>query len=614
MINHVELIESERLEKYITEAARSAGYENGFGIKGCDLSQNHFWAAYTRQSTREQSENNRLAEYLLQCAQLAKQYGVIVPKEFILYDASTSEDMNRQGIEWLRRELIPNRRIAGVLIPLQGRLSDNPLDQLTFEYECKHYQVKVIYGDAPSGDDSGSRMTRILLSLANGVRVKSNRDNVLAGNKARVMSGKVPAHRAPYGFLLKTEKIIDQRNGRTKVLKALWEIGEIDSSGQAVLHTPAWVVQQIFIWLGEQGRTAYWVAAQLNQLGIKPPQGPTWNPRTVIKIASRRCYTGKAQYNVNGLFPNPNRPVGDPTLGDKRTLQRPKPENERVSFDVPVLTTEHLWLMANQSLKERGRGRGKAGKSISALFRARMLCPKCYKPMSVKLKEKGSNSIYYYCREHSYPWAKNPCDYRKFIPATWDEDIWQELCQLLQDDEWIELQLASESKRFEAGYKLVKIEENKIQQVKREIGKVQDGFAIGIYNDEEAKAKIEKLRGLVRQAETEIGKLSDRSNKGAIDIDALKQELVALRNSNLANASFENRLELVSRLGIRIIPSEDLKSRRICCNLTLVNNIGKEGNIGYAKVTFGGPFGTVPELLFEKKQLIPALQQFIVSL
>jgi hypothetical protein len=27
----------------------------------------------------------------------------------------------------------------------------------------------------------------------------------------------------------------------------------------------------------------------------------------------------------------------------------------------------------------------------------------------------------------------------------------------------------------------------------------------------------------------------------------------------------------------------------------------------------GGPFGTVPELLFEKKQLIPALQQLIIA-
>jgi len=31
------------------------------------------------------------------------------------------------------------------------------------------------------------------------------------------------------------------------------------------------------------------------------------------------------------------------------------------------------------------------------------------------------------------------------------------------------------------------------------------------------------------------------------------------------------------------------------------------------KVMIGGPFGTVPELLFEKKQLIPALQQLITA-
>jgi hypothetical protein len=30
-------------------------------------------------------------------------------------------------------------------------------------------------------------------------------------------------------------------------------------------------------------------------------------------------------------------------------------------------------------------------------------------------------------------------------------------------------------------------------------------------------------------------------------------------------------------------------------------------------VPFGGPFGTVPELLFEKKGLIPDLQRLIVS-
>jgi len=40
--------------------------------------------------------------------------------------------------------------------------------------------------------------------------------------------------------------------------------------------------------------------------------------------------------------------------------------------------------------------------------------------------------------------------------------------------------------------------------------------------------------------------------------------------------------------GIKIIPSEDLKSRRICCNLNLKNAGGKEDDNGFKKVTFGG--------------------------
>jgi DNA invertase Pin-like site-specific DNA recombinase len=118
------------------EAAHIADYADSFGITGCDLSQNHWWAAYTRQSTREQSENDRLVEYLLTLAKLAKQLGVIVPREYIIYDVRSSEDLNRPGITWLRRELIAGRRISGIIVPVQGRLSADPLHQLTLEREC----------------------------------------------------------------------------------------------------------------------------------------------------------------------------------------------------------------------------------------------------------------------------------------------------------------------------------------------------------------------------------------------------------------------------------------------------------------------------------------------
>jgi hypothetical protein len=39
--------------------ANEAGYSEGFGIKGCGLTQPHWWAAYARQSWEEQANNNR---------------------------------------------------------------------------------------------------------------------------------------------------------------------------------------------------------------------------------------------------------------------------------------------------------------------------------------------------------------------------------------------------------------------------------------------------------------------------------------------------------------------------------------------------------------------------
>ena len=587
-----EVMNKERLDGYILEAARAAGYEEGFGMVGCDLNLKHWWAAYTRQSTREQAENDRLAEYLLSCAKLAKQRGVVVPREYVIYDAQSSEDFNRPGITRLRRDLIAGRRIAGVIIPFQGRLSADPLHQLTFERECAYYGVQVIYGDAPGGQDWGSQTTRLIQAQANALRVKCNRDNALAGNIARVLTGKVPAHRAPYGYTYRTEKIIDPRTSRAKVLRAWWEINDLGPDGEPVWESPAWVVRQIFVWLADEGRTAYWAAKKLNELRILPPCITSWAPKIVIKIASHRCYTGKAEYNAYGRVPNPDRPLGDLTMGIKRTLMRPKPDSEKVTFEVPALTTEEQWLRANNNLRERGRGRGKQGKRIRALFRTRMLCPKCGKPMSV-LRKDGGDQVYYYCRAHYCAWIIDPCTYNRFVPGTWDQEIWEEIATMLSDDAWLNQQLAAELSQSVDLEKLIRLEQFKINEAKVRVSKVQEGWEKGFYTPEEVQIKLAEHREAIARAELEIGRLHDQmANRGLSTIEAelLQQELRELRDRNLQESTFEDRADLVAKLGIKILPSEDLKSRKILCRLNLVkiNNQERE-QTGFAKVTFGGP-------------------------
>ncbi len=586
-----QVMNEERLDRYILEAARASGYEEGFGVRGCDLSLRHWWVAYTRQSTREQAENDRSGEYLLTCARLSRQNGGIVPREYVIYDAESSEDLNRSGMNWLRKELVAGRRIAGIVIPFQGRLSTDPLHQLAFERECVYYGVRVVYGDAPTGQDWASQTTRLIQAQANALRVKCNRDNALAGNIARVLAGKVPAHRAAYGYVYRTDKIIEPRTGRAKVLRAWWEIDELGPDGKPVYGSPGWVVMEIFIWIGDEDRTAYWVASKLNELGIRPPCGTSWDPKTVIGIVGRRCYTGKAEYNANGRVPNPEKPLGDLTLGIKKTLIRPKPESEKVTFDVPALVTEGQWVRANKSLRERGRGRGKQGRRIQALFRTRMLCPKCGKPMSV-MQKNGSDGVYYYCRAHYCPWLKNPCTYNRFVSGAWDDEIWEEICTTLSDDAWVEQQLNVELSQSTDVEKLIRVEQLRISQTKLRISKVQEGWEKGFYIPEEVRTKLTEYREAIAKAESEIERLRKQITShafSAIETELIRQELKALRDRNLSESTFEEKADLVAKLGIKILPSEDLKSRKICCRLNLTKVGDEKGQTGFAKVTYGGP-------------------------
>jgi len=204
--------------------------------------------------------------------------------------------------------------------------------------------------------------------------------------------------------------------------------------------------------------------------------------------------------------PNPDRPLGDITAEIKRSILRPKPEGERVHFKIPILVDEELWLRANQVITKRGRGRGKRGVSIQALLRNRIFCPRCLKPMVVR---SNGTRVYYCCSNHSRPWAPRPCDYGKFIPATWDDLIWQDVCSILRGDAWVEQQLTTIESQSENREKLVRLQQFKIAQAEARISKVQEGFEGHLYTLDEAKTRIERHQETIARAEQEIRRLHD---------------------------------------------------------------------------------------------------------
>ena len=408
------------------------------------------------------------------------------------------------------------------------------------------------------------------MAQAQALRLKTNRGNARAGNIGRVLKGMVPASRAAYGYRYCRDAEITA-DGRVHVTAAWWEIDVLSTDGLPERGSPAWAVIQIFTWIGDEGRTLYWAANQLNEVGIKAPEGGKWSPGAMHNIVRHRCYTGDHAYNASSRVPNPRKPLGDITAEVRRTLVRPKAPEELVRFKVPALVTKGLWAKANARITERGRGRGKQGQTIRALLRSRIFCPQCGRPMVVR-RDGRQNRSYYHCSKYFRPWADRPCNYRKFIPATWDELVWGDICTWLRDDIWIERQLLSQQSQDENVAKLIRLQQFKKAQAESKIVKVQEGFEGGIYSLDQAKKRIAELQSTLAKADKEMQRLQ-RSVKtppsDVSDIAALREELRSLRDRNLDEATFAEKLEVICGLGIKVYPSEDLKSMRVACQLNL---------------------------------------------
>jgi hypothetical protein len=126
-------------------------------------------------------------------------------------------------------------------------------------------------------------------------------------------------------------------------------------------------------------------------------------------------------------------------------------------------------------------------------------------------KERGGRQklVYYHCSRYHQPWAKEPCNYRRFIPWTWEGLVWQDVCAWLRDDAWVEQQLVSEQDRDNNMEKLIRLQQLIISQTNAKIANVQEGFDGGVYTVEQAKKRIANYQEIIAKAEREIQRLRE---------------------------------------------------------------------------------------------------------
>lgn len=93
-----------------------------------------------------------------------------------------------------------------------------------------------------------------------------------------------------------------------------------------------------------------------------------------------------------------------------------------------------------------------------------------------------------------------------------------------------------------------------------------------------------------------MASLKSRSGGSSVtesDVERLRKELKTIRDRNIGRATFEEKDLLMSRLGIRVYPSEDLRSMRVLCRLDLWRD--KYGDQSERNGTQPTPGSSVPQ-------------------
>ena len=194
--------------------------------------------------------------------------------------------------------------------------------------------------------------------------------------------------------------------------------------------------------------------------------------------------------------------------------------------------------------------------------------------MSIYQDSKYHNLTYYVCMSRSQGWKQKRCQIHSLRIDRLDDVVWDCVYALLKQPEWVRDQLT----RQEAGensedlHKRMSLEKQKIERSQYKIRRIQEGYEADppIYTASEVNKQIGCYRDVIFHAETEINRLRGLIEQTAISRqtrEAALKILESIRDTNLENATPDEKCNLMAQMGIKVYPSENGKVVRIASTL-----------------------------------------------
>lgn len=428
----------------------------------------------------------------------------------IFHEEGSSEDWNRAELQRMLNEL-KSGIYDGVLVTEQDRISRDSTDFGLFKRFCieeglMFYTLNKAY-DFSNDDDNF--MTGITAEMDNHfMRVLKRK--MLRGRIQALESG-VFFGVAPYGYT----------KSQTKPKRLIKHPEQFK------------VVESIFNMYVNKKYNQQEIANQLNLLGHKTNENNPFTSRSISLILSNVVYTGTVYYSLRGREPIVVEDAHESII-DKLTY--------------------------NQAQVIRGRKRivpQKSKMGVYALSRL-LVCPKCKTTLSFCMKynyhrsngelDKGRRELFILnCRASmsSQRKAENNtrCTNMGVKASRVEEKIFQELSKYIDElNHEIDLLLKEGDSLFgEVKYQIEGVNK-RLSQLAVERKRVQEGFAAGIYDIEEAQEKIKSLDDAKLKLEINLEDLNSTDSTSEIEKkEKYKQIAIDILSGDMEEAEL-NRL------------------------------------------------------------------------
>jgi len=535
-------------------------------------------AVYARVSSDRQDVDLSISAQLRALRDFASRNGYQVVREFVDEAESgrtTARSAFKEMISTARR---PNKPFEQILVWKYSRFARSRKDSILYKAMLKKAGVMVVSINEPFDDTPTGRLMEGIIESLDEFYSDNLGEDVTRGMRESAQRGFYLSSRAPYGF--RKVKVRDGNKERTKLEP---------KPNQASIVKTAFADA-----INGKGLTE--IVRELNNKGIPGPAGKGWGKTGLYNILTNEIYTGVFVWGRNSK--RGNEPVraenACPPIVDKETFQ--KVQNlmrERAPVKVHPKRVSSPFLLSGIAY-----------------------CGYCGKALVGKYA-KSSLFAYYVCGTLDKK-GSGACKAKYINTEKFERLVIEQINKrILTRDNLINLvkmvneEMDSTMSSYQGELGLIS---DAIEDVNHRLERLYDVIETGKLNLDELVPRIRELQSRQEKLHSrriEIESLMSDRKVDLADLESITCYIDDLHELLKEGSLAERRTFIRSFVKeVRVTGNEALLSYSMPILPEKVT-IEQEGVL--PTVQYGGPFGTVPELLFEKKQLIPALQQLLIS-